>query len=440
MSTRLLAGDCRVTLPTLEPGSAQTCITSVPYYQLRSYLAANDPLKPFEIGLEPTPELWLAHLSHAFHEVRRVLRDDGTLWVNCGDSYAGSGNGAHDYRDRASSTSLSLNPDKYKGQKPLQRVGPQEHTEGAGQVPGYKPKNLMMMPSRLAMALQADGWILRSMMPWVKRSAMPESVSDRPSTAVEYWFLFSKRPRYFWDADAVRHGVSGNAHSRGDGVNPKSRANGYAPGQETANMPQLHRSKQNTSFSSAVNELVTSRNRRNSDWFLESWQGLMLDEQDDPLALVVNPAGYSGTHFATFPPNLIEPMIKASTSEKGQCPECGAPWVRVTKRSPMVVVPSSRRAAAAAAGAGRGRTATSVTMTEAPTSQTTGWRPSCTHTDLVPVPQTVLDCFAGAGTTLMVADRLGRNAIGCELSSEYSNLAADRIVGDSPMFSDVEVA
>ncbi len=141
-------------------------------------------------------------------------------------------------------------------------------------------------------------------------------------------------------------------------MNPKSLASGYAPGQDTPNMPQ------NASFSGAINELVTSRNRRNGDWFFESWQGLMLDEQDAPLALVVNPAPLKLAHYASFPPKLVEPMVKAST------------------------------------------------------------KPG----------DTVLDPFAGAGTTLMVADRLGRNAIGCELSESYSDMGTERVVGDSPMF------
>lgn len=348
---RLLRGDCRVTLPTLEAGSVQACITSVPYFQLRSYLADDDPLKSYEIGLESRPELWLVHLSHVFDQVKRVLRDDGTLWVNCGDSYAGSGNGSNDHRQngkhyRKGADAISLNADKYKGQRP-------------GTVEGLVAKNLMMMPSRLAMALQSDGWILRSMIPWLKRAAMPESVTDRPSSAVEYIFLFSKSRTYYWDADAVRTGVSENTHSRGTGI-----------GKKQALIPMGTGNRANENFGSAINGPVSSRNRRNTDWFFESWQGLMLGDDDTPLAMIVNPTGYSGAHFATFPPKLVEPMVKAST------------------------------------------------------------RPG----------DVVLDPFSGAGTTLMVADRLGRNAIGCELSDSYADLGTDRVVGDAPMFVSVEGA
>lgn len=353
---RQLVGDARVQLATLEPESIQACVTSPPYWGLRDYgtdplVWGGDPEHSHEwgspipgdprggsgpnakeaygpdygrqvprgcncqcgawlgsLGLEPTHEAFISHLVEVFREVLRVLRPDGVLWMNLGDSYAGSGNGAHDYRDRTASKSLSLNPDKYQGQSPaaLQRVGPQEHTEGSGRVPGYKAKDLMMIPARVAMALQADGWWLRSMIPWLKRNSMPESVTDRPASAVEYVFLLSKSARYFWDADAVRIAASPNTHDRrkDGGANPKTT---HFNGSETL------RPKNNGSMVEAINARVESRNRRNSDWFFESWQGLLADENADPLALVVNPAGYKGAHFATFPAKLVDPMVKAST-------------------------------------------------------------------------------------------------------------------------------
>lgn len=391
MTIRLLRGDCRVTLNSLEAGSVQTCVTSPPYYGLRSYgtpdlVWGGDAecahewrrIREFHnrgdatagakqktnngavtdrgqihygccpcgawagsLGLEPIPELYVEHLVECFREVWRVLSPTGTLWVNLGDSYAGSGNGSNDHRENGSS--LSKNDLKYIGQKPGRSI---------------PAKNLMMMPSRLAMALQVDGWILRSMMPWVKRSAMPESVTDRPSTAVEYWFLFSKQARYYWDADAVRHEISQTTLDHNSGGLPhRTGPNG---------LDTVQRSVGNGSAQS-LGVAAAGRNRRNSDWFFESWQGMLLDDQDEPIALVVNPAGFSGAHFATFPPKLIEPMVKASS------------------------------------------------------------RPG----------DTVLDPFAGAGTTLLVADRLGRNAIGCELSDSYGEMATDRLVGDSPMFTEV---
>lgn len=140
-------------------------------------------------------------------------------------------------------------------------------------------------------------------------------------------------------------------------------------------------------------------------------------------------APYSGAHFATFPPEIPRRCILAGTSEKGQCPACGKPWVRVTERTPMEI---NRTDWGEQAGT---RTAASGTMTKAPTSTTIGWQPSCPCDAGDPVPQTVLDIFAGAGTTLMVADRLGRNAIGIELNPEYATLARNRIYNDAPLLA-----
>jgi len=432
---RQLVGDCRQLLPTLEPGSVQSCITSIPYWWLRDYgtpplvwggdaehkhewapaqserriyseiatvpglsstvaatahhvgaSRANARLGSFcpcgawlgSLGLEPTPELFVEHVVECFRHVWRVLHEDAVLWLNIGDSYAGSGNGAHDYRERNKNRSLSLHTDKYVGQstRSLQRVGPQEHTEGTGRVPGYKPKDLMEIPSLVALALRADGWYLRSRIPWLKRNCMPESTTDRPTSAIEYVFLFAKSRRYFWDKEAARMGVAGNAHSRGDGMNPKSKAGKQPSGWDTKEgshdvIPQgRYRPRQNASFSGATNELVDSRNRRNSDWFFESWQGLLTDDDGEPLALVVNPQPFSGAHFATFPPRLVEPMIRASTHPG----------------------------------------------------------------------DTVLDPFGGSGTVGLVARRLGRNAVLCELKPDYSVMAQTRITSDAPLFAQVEVA
>jgi DNA modification methylase len=418
VTVRQLVGDCRVQLATLEAGSVQCCITSPPYWGLRDYgtpplvwggdpehahafgpmrmacdvgrrdtarrttghgvfdPVPSDPHVAAEtgsfcacgawlgsLGLEPTPDLCVEHIVECFRHVRRVLRDDGTLWVNLGDSYAGSGNGAHDYRERAQSKSLSLNSGKYQGQSPaaLQRVRPQEHTEGNGRVQGYKPKDLLMIPFRVAMALQADGWWLRSVIPWLKRNSMPESVTDRPSTACEYVFLLSKSSRYYFDADAVRSEYCPSSTERSRYAIDDIRTS--VAGQYRDQM-QRHVSKNGVPTREHPGQHPNGRNRRNSDWFFESWQGLMLDEQDEPLALVVNPQPFKESHFATFPPKLVEPMVRAST------------------------------------------------------------RPG----------DVVLDPFAGAGTTLLVADRLGRNAIGCELKPEYSAMAVNRLTGDAPMF------
>lgn len=235
-----------------------------------------------------------------------------------------------------------------------------------------KDKNLMMMPSRVAIALQSDGWYLRSMIPWLKRNVMPESVNDRPTTATEYVFMLSKSDAYYYDKSAVMIAASKNTHARlsQDVENQvgTERANGGAKtnGNFKAVCSSLPRDgkpvapgqgiKNNTSMDDALAVRVLARNRRNSDWFVDSWQGLMADDDGDPLAFIVNPQPYREAHFATWPPRLVLPMVLA------------------------------------------------------------GSRPG----------DVVGDCFFGSGTTGMVAIQNGRRALGIELNPDYCELARQR--------------
>jgi DNA modification methylase len=478
VSITLLEGDCRETLPLLPRRSVQCCVTSPPFYGLRDYgtpplVWSGDSVHPVHkwggrqpapgwqskngtglstltelaggggqtraevhsttadksggsfcacgawlgsLGLEPTPELYIEHLVDVFREVRDVLRDDGTLWLNLGDSYAGSGKGPSQSLQPLAST--------------VQRIGPQPHTIGVGRQGDYKPKDLMLMPFRVAMALQADGWYLRSVIPWLKRNSMPESVTDRPATSLEYVFLLAKSKTYYWDADAVR---------TRDGEPTRRAASFRNDGPYTGNR-SFDNSADNSKQTHGDGPVsLNGRNRRNSDWFFESWQGLMLDEQDDPLALLVNPTAYKGSHYATFPPKLVEPMVKASTSERGQCPECGAPWVRVTTNEGYTESTSHNHFSTPYHDETSHQTNRASKLTadgfipnRNRLTATTGWRPSCAH-DAPPVPQTVLDPFAGAGTVGLVADRLGRDAVLCELSSNYGDQAGRRLVDDAPL-------
>ncbi len=282
-TARLLLGDCRDRLRDLPESAVQCCVTSPPYYGLRDYklpasIWGGDPgcehawgdtlaecLRPgrdFDpcgsetisrrydpplsaacslcgawrgcLGLEPTPQLFVAHMVEVFAEVWRVLRDDGTLWLNLGDSYVSAGgSGLQGKRGQRF--------DRRHTQEPLVRH--RAHELGMG------PKNLMGIPWRVAIALQGAGWTLRSEIIWTKTAPMPESVRDRPTRAHEHIFLLSKGGQYHYDADAVREPVSGNAHARGGGVNPKAAANAVG-------------SRQNASFSAAVPNLVADRNLR----------------------------------------------------------------------------------------------------------------------------------------------------------------------------------
>lgn len=331
----ILTGDCRAMLRTLAAGSVQTCITSPPYFGLRSYggepqvwggdqacehvwgatlrapwanqapglngrkknvAATRDRPKetgPFcslcsawfgHLGLEPTPELFIADLVDVFAVVRRVLRDDGTLWLNIGDSYAGSW-GAYSCP---------------KGDIAARRYGGTDEwtpRPATSRLTGdLKNKDLIGIPWMLAFALRADGWYLRSDIIWHKPNAMPESVRDRPTKSHEYLFLLSKSERYYYDADAIKEPASGNAHDRGSGVHPKAKMPGINsrfyqdrdPGH-----PAARKVKQNASFSAAVTGTVEHRNKR-TVW-------------------TVATSPYPGAHYATFPEALIEPCILAGS-------------------------------------------------------------------------------------------------------------------------------
>jgi DNA modification methylase len=181
-------GDCLDILPTLEPKSIQCCVTSPPYYGLRDYGCEG------QIGLEKTPEEYVEKLVNVFREVRRVLADDGTLWLNLGDSYAGSMKGANGdgtWQDRSNC-------------KQGTNIGALNIPPQKASTIGLKPKDLIGIPWRVAFALQADGWYLRQDIIWAKPNPMPESVTDRCTKAHEYIFLLSKSARYYYDADAIK--------------------------------------------------------------------------------------------------------------------------------------------------------------------------------------------------------------------------------------------
>jgi DNA modification methylase len=296
----ILVGDCLQRLREIEAGSVQCCVTSPPYFGLRDYGVAG------QIGMEPTPDEFVSALVAVFREVRRVLRDDGTLWLNLGDSYAAQGG------KQVAQTKWQV-----EGASDGQNAGQSRRAPG-----GLKPKDLIGIPWRVAFALQADGWYLRQDIIWNKPNPMPESVRDRCTKAHEYLFLLSKSPQYYFDTDAISEesvkGASGSVFNSG-----KTAAH------------QLGRS-------SNVERAESERRNKRSVW-------------------TVATQPFKEAHFATFPPALIEPCILAGS---------------------------------------RGG-------------------------DLV------LDPFMGAGTTGLVAQRLGRRWIGCELNPEYAAMAERRIAGET---------
>lgn len=255
-SARILVGDALKRLQQLPDGSVQTCVTSPPYWGLRDY--GHDG----QMGVESTPDEYVANIVALFRQVRRVLADDGTLWLNLGDSYAGSGRGGQSQEKR----SVNWQP----------AYALQGHTPA-----GLKPKDLVGIPWRVAFALQADGWWLRQDIIWHKPNPMPESVTDRCTKAHEYLFLLSKSAHYYYNAQAIgEQSLSGQI--RGGGKQYSTDPNAIAA---------LGGRKHNLDRYGITPPI---RNKR-SVW-----------------TIATKP--YSGAHFAVMPADLVEPCILAGSS------------------------------------------------------------------------------------------------------------------------------
>jgi DNA modification methylase len=313
MTVDIMVGDARAVLEMLPDGFVQCVVTSPPYFGLRDYGV------PGQIGLEATPDEYVANLVAAFREVRRVLADDGTLWVVVGDSYSVQHIGRRDHGAGEKTSRLGPKRDGIPG-------GTAIKASANRLVAGMKPKDLLMIPARVALALQADGWYLRSQIIWHKPNPMPESVTDRPTCAHESVFLLTKRPRYFYDHEAIKEAPT-YSPATGTKAGAKRERN---VGGRTDGFTRL-------AAAGGVGCPVGGRNARNV------W--------------TITPKPFPGAHHAVMPPALAERCVMA------------------------------------------------------------GSRPG----------DTVLDPFFGAGTTGLVADRLGRSCIGIELNERYAALARDRL-------------
>ena len=389
---------------------------------------------PAGIGLEPTIAEHLENLVAVFRELRRVLRDDGTVWLNYGDAYA------------SNQASGGASPDGPRDGRANAAIAHDAIPRGTGS--GLAPKQLMGLPWRVAFALQDDGaasitemralervmdgiadaygedpppdkvlavlerlhgeyaeakgdsWWVRSAIVWHKPNPMPESVRDRPTNAYEMIFLLSKSPRYFYDAEAIRQ-----PHAEGTierfGKNPmqSSRQKFGDEGSVRANK-SFHES--------TPNGLVGGANARNV-WTIPT-------------------QGRPDAHFATFPDELPRRCILAGTSERGVCAECGAPWERVVEASGGTIGESwhDHNEDAVLGQRTGGMNLETDRGTGAYRRETLGWRPTCDH-DGDPVPAIVLDPFVGSGTTVAVAQALGRRGVGLDLNPEYLAIAQRRI-------------
>jgi hypothetical protein len=403
-------------MDAIADGSIHCVATSPPYWGLRSYLAKDDPAKASEIGSEPTPDGYVASMVAVGREVRRVLREDGTWWLNLGDGYAANVGMGHGGRHAQG--------DKWGG------------TSADKRGIGLPPKSLLLMPFRVALALQADGWILRAAIPWVKHgTCMPESVQDRPTTAHETVFLLARSERYYFDADAVRVGAQIRTESAApirrqtEGGTDRRRMGGgddglgVNPAGRNIRTSDFHATSLDAIEADLASYLTHVRHARAAG-------GLLLTPEGSPSAFLVNPVPSPYKHFAMWPPALVKPMILASTSERGCCPACGAGWRRVVERGAIEVHPvrgghQPPRMRVTEAGDSRsGIDGSSLGMDRKRTDL--GFAPSCSCPPAPPVPCTVLDPFAGTSTTLRVADDLGRHAVGYELNAAYLPIGAER--------------
>jgi DNA modification methylase len=352
-------GDALKTLRVMPAGSVRMCVTSPPYWGLRDYG------QPGQIGRERTPEEYVERLVEVFREVRRVLAKDGTLWLNLGDSYANAGTG---------DTKSGFNG-RYFG-KPDWDPGKQAASSNQAisrLAPGLKPKDLVGIPWRVAFALQADGWWLRSDIVWAKPNPMPESVTDRPTKAHEYLFLLAKSKRYYYDAKAIEEPAvwfgqnryadpaSHRYHQLGLGPNLPRHKGLHAPGANggpKGNARTFRGGGAYTQGRSFDNDRLVERESHGN---VPNKTGMR--NRRSVWTVMTEP--FPEAHFATFPESLVEPCILAGS------------------------VPG----------------------------------------DLV------LDPFAGSGTVGVVALRHGRRFLGIELSPAYCEMARRRIAG--PLFAEV---
>lgn len=329
MTIEILQGDTRSILPTLRSESIHCVVTSPPYWGLRSYLAADHPNKTAELGLEKSLSEHITTLIEVFREVKRVLRPEGTVWLNVGDCYATSKNGRS-----AADTKRAGKDDRTFRDKPFDTV----------RASNLKSGNLCLIPERLAIALQDDGWVVRSRIVWGKTNTKPDSSGRfRPSYNHEMVWMLSKRRSCYYDSVAVRRAT---APSTG----PRLKQN-----IEFQTGSFRHPGKTNGSFKASGSI---------EDRLLRAYE----PEIDPDQVWKISTASFSQAHTATFPPELAERCILAGSSEFGVCCHCGNPWERQTTKG---------------------------TPTGVREIITVGWTQTCDCPDNRPIPATILDPFGG---------------------------------------------
>jgi len=462
---RLFNKDCR-SMDELDDESVQMCVTSPPYFGLRKYSGEQELVwggdkdckhqwgvatpKKFNTiqggaaqrphnfimeqnytqgnicslcgawkgsyGLEPTPELYVSHTIEILREIRRVMRKDGVVFWNIGDSYYGA-KGGGGIGDKHGEQLKNFKKEGFS----------------------IKPKDLCLIPFRVAIAAQDDGWWVRSVIIWSKNNPMPESVTDRPTTSHEYILMLTKSSRYFWDAEAVRE----KAHSETWGVTK----NGDYFGEDTKDY-DLAGVQSPSDIKRRIGAKVRGMKRKgrgSNDPELGNRNFMPIQQEQHHGQDIIDGVGrnirtvwefssqpYPKAHFATFPEKLPELCIKAATPEVGCCSKCGAPWERVVAKReypPEVFTKARRpddklvRSSPMADGKGSG-SKMQKWLDENPL-KTLGWKPAC-KCNAEKTQSTILDPFSGSGTSLWVAKKLNRKSVGYEISLDYCQLAVER--------------
>lgn len=437
-----------------------------------------------QIGLEKTLDDYLAKMVELFREIRRVLRPDGIVWLNVGDSYS--------------------NDDKWGGSTGGKHVSGLHGDTGVGRQKvktGFKPKDLMLVPHRLAIALQSDGWWVRDAYPWVKRAAMPGSQTDRATNALEYVFMLTKKAHYFSDMDAVRvEQTAGSIARLSQNVEDQAGSQRLPNrgGRPMKAVGKRDRSAANRNGEGGYLDSTpaSSRTFRNTDlWFQSVGTPFgIVSTQDEIVGFDCNPAGFTAefctacgeyydgrnkkgirvekieqpegppivnryclcgrkdawlSHFATFSMKFVEPLIKIATSEHGVCADCGAQYERVTEkdsdytdgdvegwgnnRSKWKEQDKQSSGHRMQLNMSKMRSQSRDHDNPFPRRTTVGWQRTCECETDERVPATVLDPFSGAATTAIVAKKLGRRGIGIDLSTDYCRMAVKRIEAQSSM-------
>jgi DNA modification methylase len=434
MGIKILKGDCLETLKSLDEQSINTCVTSPPYWGLRDYgtgeWVGGDPdclhksakknadktggftgkrirkiggsennkylkhkkncpdcgatRKDNQLGMEDTPEEFVENLVRVFKEVKRVLRDDGTVWLNLGDSYYNyrPGKGQSLSKQSVSNTDQDL---------------PQDCARRGNKIAGLKEKDLVGIPWRVAFALQADGWYLRQDIIWHKPNPMPESVRDRCTKSHEYIFLLSKNPKYYYDNEAIKEdSIYHGKDKRSD------KGNIRYEGKRTNNKD----TKAQQSFVT-----INPKKNKRSVW-------------------TITTKPYKEAHFATFPTDLIEPCVLAGCPEK-VCVQCSEPYKRVMQKPKQLEIERNKRSGLDDRKVGG---VLDKYNRENPPIDL-GLQKQCDCETNETKGGTVLDPFGGSGTTGLVASKHNRNAVLCELNEGYIDIAEKRLNDGFDIFS-----